>query len=155
VQGRMASPIHSCRRIVRPGPGLQARFEPAPPFLAGGAGRAQLSTTSANLAELGRDPPAYGTVIEYMVHTFYDRKERLICSFHQALPPIPPAPRSAGEEGEGNRRAGALSGSGSSRSRACWAEWISASTVLGQPRGGPTTPTPEPMPSTGDVRPAA
>ena len=35
------------------------------------------------------------------------------------------------------------------------AEWISASTVLGQPRGGPATPTPEPMPSTGDVRPAA
>jgi hypothetical protein len=71
-----------CRRIVRPGPGLQARFEAPPPFLAGGAGRAQLSTARADLAELGRDPPAYRTVIEYMVHTFYDRKERLICSFH-------------------------------------------------------------------------
>ena len=43
-------------------------------MLAGRAGRAQLSTAGANLAELGRDPPTYGTVIEYMVHTFYDLK---------------------------------------------------------------------------------
>jgi len=81
-----------CRRIVRPGLGLQARVEAPPPFAASLASRAQLSTTGTDLAELGRDPAAYGTVIEYMVHTFYDRKERLICGFHQALPPIPPAP---------------------------------------------------------------
>jgi hypothetical protein len=74
-------------------------------LLAGRAGRTQLSTAGANLAELGRDPPAYGTVIEYMVHTFNDREEWLMCSFHRALPPIIRAPRSGGEEGESNRRA--------------------------------------------------
>jgi hypothetical protein len=74
-------------------------------LLPGRARRAQLSTAGANLAELGRYPPAYGTVIEYMVHTFNDREEWLICSFHWDLPPIFRAARAGGEEGEGNRRA--------------------------------------------------
>ena len=78
-------------------------------MLAGRAGRAQLSTAGANLAELGRDPAAYRTVIEYMVHTFNDREEWLICSFHRALPPIFRAPRSGGEQAEGNTRAGDVS----------------------------------------------
>jgi hypothetical protein len=74
----MASPIIAGRRIPRPWPGLQARGEAAPCLLARFACGAQVSAAGAALPELGGDPAADRTVIEYMVHAFKSRKERLI-----------------------------------------------------------------------------
>jgi hypothetical protein len=70
------------RRIPVPWPRLQARSEAPPCLLARLAGRAKDSVAGAGLPELGGDPAAEGTVIEYMVHAFKSREERLICRFH-------------------------------------------------------------------------
>jgi hypothetical protein len=78
----MASPRILGRRIPRPWPGLQARSGAAPRLLARVAGRAQDSVAGTGVPKLGGDPAAEGTVIEYMIHVFKSRKERLICSLH-------------------------------------------------------------------------
>jgi hypothetical protein len=78
----MASPIILGRRIPRPWPGLQARGEAAPRLLARLACRAQDPAAGTGLPELGGDPAADGTVIEYMVHAFKSREERLIYRLH-------------------------------------------------------------------------
>jgi hypothetical protein len=98
--------MFSCRRIARRRPGLQARSEALPCFLAGFTSWAQGSTAGTDLPELGRDPSAERTILECMVHTFDGGVIRRICRFHRVLPPVSPAQHWGGEEGESNTRAG-------------------------------------------------